>query len=243
MLAPRVRPSGHRRVVVRPRAAPRRPTPDRRRAAEHVAGIPAVPGIERVVPADHHHLGGVAVALEQLGAEPEEVQRRHAVVLHDDAGVHLGHEPIDRRADAELAAEVAVLEPGANLAGPVDAVEDPAGACAAVQVVRVAGARPVGGDEQPPRRRAPHSLEHPPGLLRTVERHQQHWDVGGGAHHAPRVVPGRGRAGARAPTVATLNAARTGSHFVQTPRRRTSGRSSSRRTSLASARRRRRSLR
>ena len=47
----------------------------------------------------------------------------------------------------------------------------------------------------------------------------------------------------RAPAVAAVNATRTGSHFGDTPRSRTSGRSNSRSTSRASARRRTRSRR
>jgi hypothetical protein len=140
------------------------------------------------VPTDHHDLGGVAVALEELCAEWKEVGSRQAVILEDDAALLIGEEPIDCGPNSPLAAQVVRLVQPLDLAGPVDVLKHHAGALATFRVRGDISTGPIGGHIKLPRCRRTDSLEDPLRLLWTVERDHQQWNVSGWAHYRPDLL-------------------------------------------------------
>ena len=77
-----------------------------------------------VVAADAPHPCVVPVALQQGGAVGEEVGMGNAVVLQDDALLHLLEKPADGAAHPEAAALVPIGIEALDLAGPVDLALD-----------------------------------------------------------------------------------------------------------------------
>ena len=111
-------------VVVLLAAAPCRPFLDQWNAAEVVAAIAAPLAVLEVVAADAPHPRVVAVALQQGGAVGEEVGMGNAVVLQDDALLHLLEKPGDGAAHPQAAALVHIGIEALDLAGPIDLVLD-----------------------------------------------------------------------------------------------------------------------
>jgi len=111
-------------VVVLPAAAPASPAPTVVVAAEVVAAVAAPPAILEIIAADAPHPRVVAVTLQQGGAVGEEIGMGNAVVLQDDALLHLFEKPADRTDRSNAAALVHIGIKALDLAGPVDLVLD-----------------------------------------------------------------------------------------------------------------------
>ena len=107
-----------------PAAAPAGPAPAVVVVAEVVAAVAAPLAILEVVAADAPHPGVVAVALQQVGAINKEVGMGNAVILQDDALLHMFKKPGDRTAHTQAAALVHIGIKALDLAGPVDLVLD-----------------------------------------------------------------------------------------------------------------------
>gem|GEM_PF-5966288 len=107
-----------------PAAAPAGPAPAMVIAAEVVAAVAAPLAILEVVAADAPHPGVVAVALQQVGAINKEVGMGNAVILQDDALLHMFKKPGDGTAHPQPAALVHIEIKALDLAGPVDLVLD-----------------------------------------------------------------------------------------------------------------------
>lgn len=111
-------------VVVLPAAAPAGPAPAVVVAAEVVAAIAAPLAILEVIAADAPHPRVVAVALQKGGAVGEEVGMGNAVVLQDDALLHLLKKPADGTDRPNAAALVHVGIEALDLAGSDDFLLD-----------------------------------------------------------------------------------------------------------------------
>ncbi len=111
-------------IVVLPAASPAGPTPTVVVAAEVVAAIAAPLAILEVVAADAPHPRVVAVAFQQVGAVREKVGVGNAVVLEDDALLHLLKKPTDGAAHPQAAALVHIGIEALDVAWPVDLVLD-----------------------------------------------------------------------------------------------------------------------
>jgi len=93
-------------------------------AAEVVAAVAAPLAVLEVVAADAPHPRVVAVPLQQGGAVGEEVGMGNAVVLQDDALLHLLKKPADGANRSNAAALVHIGIEALDLAGPIDLVLD-----------------------------------------------------------------------------------------------------------------------
>ena len=111
-------------VVVLPATTPAGPAPAVVVAAEVVAAVAAPLAILEVVAADAPHPRVVAVTLQQGGAVGEEIGMGNAVVLQDDALLHLFEKPADRTDRSNAAALVQIGIEALDLARPVDLVLD-----------------------------------------------------------------------------------------------------------------------
>ena len=107
-----------------PALPPTCPAPAMRIATEVVAANAAPLAVLEVVAADAPDPRVVAVVLKQGGAVVEEVGMGDAVVLQDDALLHLFEKPGDGAADSQAAALVRISVEPLDMARPVDLVLD-----------------------------------------------------------------------------------------------------------------------
>lgn len=136
-------------VVVLPAAAPASPAPTVVVAAEVVAAVAAPLAVLEVDATDAPHPSVVTVALQQVGAINKEVGMGNAVILKDDAFLHLLEKPADRTAHPQATALVHIgIEP-LDLAGPINLLLDHrAGGGHLIGFVRALGVWAVAGHKQ-----------------------------------------------------------------------------------------------
>ena len=130
-------------------------------AAEVVTADAAQLAVLEVVADDAPHPGVLVVALQQGGAVGEEVGMGNAVVLQDDALLHLLEKPGDGAADTEAAALVHIGVKALDLAGPVDlSLNHGAGGSQLLGFARALGVGAVAGHEQARGRHRADGVDH-----------------------------------------------------------------------------------
>src|SRR5260221_7171313 len=117
-------PGLHLVVILLPRAAPGRPSPDTDILGEEITGGNGAGSADKIGAVDVHDFRGVAVAIEHFLAVRKERRIRQTVVFQDDGFLDERKYPIQSGSDPFPAAHVRLRVIALDLARPIDAVID-----------------------------------------------------------------------------------------------------------------------
>jgi hypothetical protein len=132
---------------------------------------PAVTGFahQKIAASDRADPSIILVPIQQLLAESEKRRMRDAVVFEYDRPVYLFENPVKAGRDPSPDAKVDIRKVGADIAGPVDPLDQHTHVGTSFHVIRPIGTWTVSDHEELPRPRRRDRGQNRPRMLRSVE--------------------------------------------------------------------------